>query len=193
MTGAGQRGVDARIADAVKQMQADPATPYTSLAHELGFMLTNDQPLLLSQLWNILPDNQRPIAIAFAWTGSNPPEQCLQTEEWLKMFRAVGYIDDSYLYTQDGYLGTPPDQITLWRGGVRSTGMSWTADPERAKWFQHRRYDHVPDWKPGKLWEDTVRANHVLAHFDVLRPGEKEYVVDPAGLNPVEVLEETPE
>jgi hypothetical protein len=190
VTNTGRRDAGARIEDAVKRMQADPATLWTSLVNELGFGVSNEQSLLLSRLWDILPDKQRPTAIAYAWTGADPPEQILPTDEWLKMFRAVGYIDDAHLGThiQDGYLGTPPAQITLWRGGVRKTGMSWTADRKRAEWFQHRRYDHVSDWNPGKLWTATISADHVLAHFHVLRP-EDEYVVDPAGLHPVEVLE----
>lgn len=65
--------------------------------------------------------------------------------------------------------------------------MSWTADRERAVWFQHRRYEHVSEWKPGKLWTVTVSADQLLAHFYVLRPGENEYVIDPTGLDPLGV------
>ncbi|MGV0069425.1 hypothetical protein ACRU44_16990 [Mycobacterium colombiense] len=184
MTNAGRRDVDARIEDAVKRMQADRETLWTSLVNDLGFGF-NEQPLLLSRLWDILPDDQRPIAIAYAWTGSDPPEEILPTDEWLKMFGAVGYIEDPY-----GDWPPPPAQITLWRGGVRKTGMSWTADRERAVWFQHRPYEHVSDWKPGKLWTATVAADQLLAHFRVLRPGEDEYVVDPAGLDPIEVAQD---
>jgi hypothetical protein len=37
-------------------------------------------------------------------------------------------------------------------GGVRKTRMAWTADRDRAEWFQHR-YEHTD--KPGKLWTIT--------------------------------------
>ncbi|WP_156685600.1 hypothetical protein [Mycobacterium sp. Marseille-P9652] len=187
MTNAGQGDVDARIEEAVNRMQADPTTLWTSLVNELGFGVSNEQPLLLSRLWEILPNEQRPIAIAYAWTGSDPPEQCLPTHEWLAMFRAVGYIEDSFVSWPPSWPPPPPDfKLTLWRGGVKRTGMSWTVDRDRAVWFQRRRYDR-PDWKPGKLWTVTVGASQLLAHFHVLRPGEDEYVVDPANLDPIEV------
>lgn len=182
MTDAGGADVDARIEEAVKRMQGDPTTLWTSLVHDLGFGLSNDLPSLLSRLWDILPENQRGIAIASAWTGSDSPEAILRPDEWLKMFRAVGYIED-ILWAWP----PPPAEITLWRGGVRKTGMSWTADREAAVRFQLRRYEHVADWKPGKLWTATVGADHLLAHFHVSRPTEDEYVVDPAGLQPIEV------
>ena len=177
MTNAGRRDVDARIEDAVKRLQADGETLWWSLVNDLGFSF-EEQHLLLSRLWDNLPGNQRAIAIAAAWTLSDPTEECLRPDEWLKMFRAVGYIEDGYRDRP------PPAQITLWRGGVRKTGMSWTADRSVAVRFQHRFAPHKP---PGKLWTVTVGANRLLAHFDVLRPGEDEYVVDPAGLAPIEI------
>ncbi|BBZ45428.1 hypothetical protein [Mycobacterium parmense] len=193
MSSDGQRNVDARIEDAVKRMQADGDTHYTSLVHELGFGVSNEEPLLLSRLWDMLPDNQRPIAVASAWTGSDSPETILPTEQWLTMFRAVGYIEDTRESWPPSWPPPPPTlKIKLWRGGVRKTGMSWTADRESAVRFQHRQYD-VPDWKPGKLWTATVSANHLLARFHILRPTENEYVVDPEGLDPIEVPDEAPE
>lgn len=84
---AGQRDVDARSEDAVKRVQADGGTLCWSLVNELSFGF-NERHLLLSRLWDILPGSQRPIAIASAWAMSDPPEECLPTDEWLEMFRA---------------------------------------------------------------------------------------------------------
>ncbi|WP_287041820.1 hypothetical protein [Mycobacterium sp.] len=181
MTDAGGRDVEARIEEAVKRLEAHGQTLWWSLVNDLGLDF-NEQYLLLSRLWDILPSKQRSVAVAAVWALSDPPETFLPTAEWLRLFRAVGYIEDTF----DGNWPPPPAQIELWRGGVRETGMAWTVDRKRAEWFQHR-YDHQPGSKPGKLWTATVGAEYLLAHFHVYRPGENEYVVDPAGLNPIEV------
>jgi hypothetical protein len=134
--------------------------------------------MLLSRLWDKLPPDQRPWAIHAAWALSDFPEECLRRDEWLKMFGAVGYIENDFHVT-------PPDQITLWRCGVRETGMWWTAKRSTAEWFQHR---FVPDKPAGKLWRVTVGADRLLAHFDQHCQLEDEFVVDPAGLEPTEVF-----
>ena len=92
------------------------------------------------------------------------------------MFRTAGYhVDDEP--------ATPPDSITLWRGGVKKTRMAWTADRERAEWFQHR-FDAI---KPGKLWTITVGPDRLLAHYHEKHRRENEYVIDPTGIRPKEI------
>lgn len=174
MTDAGRRDVNSRIEEALNRLHAGH-TLWWTMVSELDFEF-EELPLLLSGLWDNLPADQRPVAVAAAWTLSDPPEACLPTDEWLKMFRAVGYIE-GFL----GFRATPPDQITLWRGGTRKTGMSWSADRGVAVRFQNR-FD-----PPGKLWTATVKARYLLGYFNDHRPGEQEYVVDPAGLAPTEV------
>ena len=101
------------------------------------------------------------------------PQRMLHRREWLPMFRAAGYhVDDDSV--------PPPTRVTLWRGGVRKTRMAWTADRERAEWFQHR-FNHI---KPGKLWTITVGPDRLLAHYDEKHRAEDEYVIDPTGLRP---------
>jgi hypothetical protein len=62
-------------------------------------------------------------------------------------------------------------------GGVRKTRMAWTADRDRAEWFQHR-YEHTD--KPGKLWTITVGPDRLLAHYHERHRGEDEHVIDPS-------------
>jgi hypothetical protein len=131
-------------------------------------------------VWDTLPHDQRIKAIGEAWTAAEHPERALRRAEWLLMFRAVGYLDDDKP-------ATPPEQITLWRGGVKKTRMSWTADRERAVWFQQRFSDIG---KPGKLWTVTVGPDRLLAHFHELHRHEDEYIIDPTGLRPREVIED---
>jgi hypothetical protein len=99
----------------------------------------------------------------------------LRRKEWLQIFRAAGY--------QDGEQpAKPPDSVTLWRGGVRRTGMSWTADRDLAVWFQ-RRFDR----EQGRLWTVTVGPDRLLARYHEDYRNEDEYVVDPVGIRPEEV------
>jgi hypothetical protein len=168
-----RRKSDALIEDAVQRSRAGE-TDWGSLVHRLG---RNDTPSLLRLVWNRLPLDERVKAVGDAWTGAEYPERALRRVEWLFMFRAVGYHDDDKP-------ATPPEQITLWRGGVKKTRMSWTGDRERAVWFQHRFSDIG---KPGKLWTVTVGPDRLLAHYHELHRGEDEYVIDPTGLRPKEV------
>jgi len=62
-------------------------------------------------------------------------------------------------------------------GGVRKTRMAWTADRDRAEWFQHR-YQHTD--KPGKVWTITVGPDRLLAHYHERHRGEDEHVIDPS-------------
>jgi hypothetical protein len=146
---------------------------WDSLCHTMG---RNERPDLLQFVWTQLPQDQLIKAVGDAWAMCEFPEKRLPRREWLPMFRAAGYHDEEEP-------ATPPDSITLWRGGTRKTRMSWTADREQAEWFQHR-FDHV---KPGKLWTVTVGPDRLLAHYRKKHRGENEYVIDPTGLRPKDV------
>lgn len=180
MTNAGQSNMDARIREAKDRVQAGGrGALWWSVVSDLGFEF-DEQPLVMSQLWHLLPADQRVVAISSAWPLADPPGKFLPFREWVEKFCDVGYISDERGWATRA---TPPEQITLWRGGINANGSSWTADRNVAvAKFQHR-FD-----PPGKLWTATVRAEHLLAHFNVVhRSGEDEYVVDPAGLDPTEV------
>ena len=62
--------------------------------------------------------------------------------------------------------------------------MSWTADRDRAEWFQHR-FDHPGT--VGRLWTITVGPDRLLAHYHVQHRKEDEYVIDSTGIRPHEV------
>jgi hypothetical protein len=177
MTNAGQSNMGARIKEAKDRVLAGGlGALWWSVVRGFEF---DEQPLVMSRLWHLLPADQRVVAISSAWPLADPPGKFLPLGEWVEKFRDVGYISDERGWATRA---TPPEQITLWRGGINENGLSWTADRNVAVKFQHR-FD-----PPGKLWTATVGAEHLLAHFNVVhRPGEHEYVVDPAGLDPTEV------
>jgi hypothetical protein len=133
----------------------------------------------LEFVWDRLPNDQLILALSDAWTGADAPESWVRRTTWLQMFRAAGYhVDEAP--------AKPPDGIQLWRGGTRKTRMAWTADRERAEWFQHR-YEQAPSAKPGKLWTVTVGPESLLAHYHAAARNEDEYVIDPAGVQAKEV------
>ncbi len=134
-----------------------------------------EKPTLLHYVWQRLPADQLIEAVGDAWTHCDTPEGHFPRREWLPIFRAAGYHED-------GATAVPPDRITLWRGGIRRTGMAWTADRERAEWFQHR-WDAI---QPGKLWTVTVGPERLLARYHEGHRREDEYVLDSTGLRPKE-------
>lgn len=148
-------------------------TDWDSLTCMMG---RNELPHLLQAVWTRLPQDQLVKALGGAWSGCEFSEQKMSRREWLPMFRRAGYHDEAVP-------ATPPEGITLWRGGVLKTRMAWTADREQAEWFQ-RRFDHLG--KPGKLWTVTVGADRLLAHYHETRRRENEYVIDPTGIRPKE-------
>ena len=159
---------DRLITDAI-QAASDGEKDWDTLAHYLG---RNDKPMLLISVWHRLPVDQKVKAIADAWTSAEIPERQFNRHTWIPMFREVGFIDENRL-------ATPPPEAALWRGGVKKTRMSWTADRERGEWFAHR-WDRID--KPGKLWTVTVGPDRLLAHFHEQHRNEDEYVIDPTKL-----------
>jgi hypothetical protein len=140
-----------RLLAAIAQAR-DGESNWESLTHGMG---RNELPDVLCFTWERLPHNQLLIAVGAAWAASEVPEKYLTRRDWLAIFGAAGYHDDDKA-------ATPPDAITLWRGGVKKTRMAWSADRERAEWFQHR-FDHLGT--PGKLWTITVGPDRLLAHY----------------------------
>jgi hypothetical protein len=146
-----------RSSDSLPRYGAHPlARPIGSLRYMMG---RNELPDLLRFVWRRLPQDQLVKAVSDAWVMCEFPEQRLPRGEWLPIFRAAGYHDELEP-------ATPPDSITLWRGGVRRTRMASTADRERAEWFQHRPgFEGMPGGKRGKLWTVTVGRDRLLAHY----------------------------
>lgn len=146
-------------------------TEWDALKHMMG---SHELPTLLSYIWHGLSEGQLIGAVGDAWVMCDAPEKHLRRREWLPIFRAAGYHDDDQK-------PQPPDRIQLWRGGIRRTGMAWTADTERAEWF-HDRYQTD---KVAKLWTVTIGPKRLLAHYH--RRSEDEYVIDSTGVRPREV------
>ncbi|MCX2712041.1 hypothetical protein [Mycolicibacterium sp. J2] len=162
-----------RLNSALERLNAGE-TDWKALSYMMG---DRELPTLLYYVWPRLPPDQLIKAVGNAWTHGDVPEKHFPRREWLPIFRAAGYHEDEAR-------AEPPDRITLWRGGVRRTGMAWTADRERAEWFQHR-WDAI---QPGKLWTVTVKAERLLAHYHGEYRREDEYVIDATGLRPREVV-----
>jgi hypothetical protein len=161
-----------RLMDAAR-LFGDGERDWTTLRAPMG---SHELPSLLSLVWEGLPHDQLITAVGDAWVMCDAPEKGMPRRAWLPMFRQAGYHDDDQPVT-------PPDRITLWRGGVRRTGMAWTADRDRAEWFQ-RRYDQL---SPGHLWTIEADSSRLLAHYHQKHRSEDEYVVDTRGLRPKEI------
>jgi hypothetical protein len=149
------REEEQRLIAALRRARAGE-TDWEPLRYMMG---RNELPDLLRFVWRRLPQDQLVKAVSDAWVMCEFPEQRLPRREWLPIFRAAGYHDELEP-------ATPPDSITLWRGGVRRTRMASTADRERAEWFQHGPgFEGMPGGKRGKLWTVTVGRDRLLAHY----------------------------
>jgi hypothetical protein len=110
----------------------------------------NDLPAVLSQLEVKSPlfqhADQLAVALTKAWEMCDFPEQALGREKWLRWFRIVGYI-------VNGEPAEPPEQVTLYRGGVVAERMAWTGSRLVAEWYRNRGPN-------GRLWTASVQAVH---------------------------------
>ncbi|MGO8770100.1 hypothetical protein [Mycobacterium sp.] len=138
-------------------------------------------PRILTQVFDDLPPDQRIVAIGETWTTLPQPLAWLRRDQWLAMFAAAGYHDGTET-------AKPPDQITLYRGGIWKARMSWTGNRKVAERFRDaHQVDHT---RPSKLWTVTVGPDRLLAHYH-LKPRfryEDEYVINPIGLRPREAV-----
>ena len=162
----------ARMAAATRRCHRDGEVRWDNLAYGMG---RNELPDLLDMVWSRLPHDQLLKGLENAWTMAEFPERFMPRRHWLPIFEAAGYHENTSP-------AEPPASITLWRGGTKRTGMSWTADRAQAEWFRDRPHYSTP----GKLWTVTVGPDRLLAHYHSGR-GEDEYVINPAGLRPREI------
>ena len=78
-----------------------------------------------------------------------------------------------------------PDTVTIYRGVTSYNNkklkvLSWTVDPEVAKWFADRYQQH------GQVYAATISKKHILAYFGGRH--EAEVIVDPSKLKDIKLL-----
>jgi len=134
-------------------------------------------------------DEWRELAPAL-WIDAEP--QGRQRGPWLEFLRAAHHKVGLLLDEQGERL--PEGDIEIYRGvsgaprpGCRS-GLSWTLDIERARWFANRF--SVLHGNP-RVYSATVDSQAVLAFLTGRQ--EREVVVDPHDLRRIRILERLPE
>ena len=78
-----------------------------------------------------------------------------------------------------------PDIVTVYRGVTSYNNkklkvLSWTTDPEVAKWFANRYQQH------GQVYTATISKKHILAYFG--GRNEAEVIVDPSKLKEIKLF-----
>jgi hypothetical protein len=113
------------------------------------------------QIAKDLPDSKYWSLLASIWTDTENGWQNLN--EWRALFSADrparGHLmDENEHFT----LGNLPETVEIYRGcqeGINEDGLSWTLDPEKAKFFAERF------GKPGKVLKKTVNKAQIVALF----------------------------
>lgn len=92
----------------------------------------------------------------------------------------------------------PAEPLTIYRGATphRARGMSWTTDPDKARWFTEYREGRSSSTRPAYVYTVVAPPDAVLADVDALEGGEggrgeHEIVVDPRRLPKVRRLAPT--
>lgn len=130
----------------------------------------NDYPFLLATavlMDGTLTDvDEIAEALAEAWTSAEYPESSVEQIVWQTIFGLTGFVEDG---KRMAVPVTAP--LTLYRGAVdkRKTGMSWTADLEKARWFAGR---FAKAFGTGQVWQITVDPESILGHFADRREDE---------------------
>jgi hypothetical protein len=110
------------------------------------------------------------------WADAEAPSHFKTNRDvWCSLFNHLG-SSKAYLMDVDeiGHLGALPDTLRIYRGyaGRHRTGLSWTLDYDRARWFARR-------WGSdgARVATGTVEKSKVFALLEGRR--ESEIVVDP--------------
>lgn len=116
-----------------------------------------------------------------AWSGAEFPEAQLGRRRWVELFRRADYP-------------RPSRSLTLYRGAVAAQrgGMSWTADPEMARWFATRRVN-FGGASAAHVYRADAPPAAVLCDVDAVEGDsgrrESEVVVLPVRLRGIERVE----
>lgn len=137
----------------------------------------NELPGLLAEMWEEghLEDlDDLAEAVGDAWTSADLPLLALPRHDWVGFFRLLGYTVDGQ---RDSEM-RPTTPLTLYRAAtrfdLRTPGLSWTPDLERARFFQ--QYNTRYTTQPLLLLRTQAEPRHFLAYFDAARK-EDEYLV----------------
>ena len=108
-----------------------------------------------------MPDHKYWSLLASVWTDTENAWQNL--EEWRALFSADRPAK-GHLMNEDEHftLENLPETVEIYRGcepAVNEDGLSWTLDPEKAKFFADRF------GKPGKVLQKTVNKAEIVALF----------------------------
>ena len=150
--------------------------------YALTFLKYSSPYLTASELGKIL---------ASAWMRSENPnmDPNVSQSKLIALFKKADprYLMDSEEQLQLAELSDP---VTVYRGVTsvnrsRVHAMSWTLNPETAKWFAHRFGEH------GIMYEAKIQKAHILALFN--GRNESEIVVDPSFLMNIEEVQEQSE
>lgn len=126
--------------------------------------------------------------LASAWMRSENPnmDPNVSQSKLIALFKKADprYLMDSEEQLQLAELSDP---VTVYRGVTsvnrrRVHAMSWTLNPETAKWFAHRFGEN------GIVYEAKIQKAHILALFN--GRNESEIVVDPSFLMNIEEVQE---
>ena len=129
--------------------------------------------------------------LASAWMRSENPnmDPNVSQSKLIALFKKADprYLMDSEEQLQLAELSDP---VTVYRvvtsvNRSRVHAMSWTLNPETAKWFAHRFGEN------GTVYEAKIQKAHILALFN--GRNESEIVVDPSFLMNIEEVQEPSE
>jgi hypothetical protein len=139
-----------------------------------------------------IPICDLPEIIANIWTWDDSPTSDICEEDWVEIFRRVGFFSWPPLVVQqpDGTCTQfrPASVLMLYRGSTadRSRRMSWALDRAVAEELgrRHTRYGSTA------LYKTTVAHDMVLAYLERRDDWGWTIVIDPAGLSVIERLED---
>lgn len=166
-----------------------PRYPTRDEVHTASVRLgRNSFPALVADLWAngaLRIDEDFSHLVAAAWEMAEFPLRQLDEYTWRDLFSDAGFtIDGKHAPTL-----SQQDVPTLYRGAAPDSraGWSWTPDRDLAEWFRDR-FDYD---KTRRLYVLAPPAAAVLAVFtsdgsEGEFRGESEWVIDTAGLDPVE-------
>jgi hypothetical protein len=126
------------------------------------FVFTHERPHRLSALQQVVPymDEADFNKLLFdVYVDSENISQNL--DEWVDLLEPLVGLD-AWDSTQD-----LPDELTIFRGGSK-TGISWTLDLEKAKWFAQRMGQLRPVWQTTVFKDEIVGFTNARSESEVI-------------------------